>query len=395
MRKKSIYWYKRVPINLLEHFHNHSRFKISLSKLTKKKDIQKAKWLLDVLSEDIFKNYKNYDLELAKKYLSLGFKRILLQLNELEEIKLLDIEQEDNKITLKQAIEETIKQKEEYHTQKLLNLKKQGLDISNKKKVSSTVRQYIAIQKLVLKYFTYKICIEDIDYKIAQEFRTYLIDQDLSNKTINLYMRQLKSIFNEYEKLNVITKNPFVVKPLPESKITKVFTNTNIQDIFINAKFTEEEILTLKIGLYSGMRLEEIGTLRLNNIQDNCFVAIDAKSNKEKVIPIHKSILNEILLRAKSNNQSEYLVFKNSKSQSRVETIRIPLNRKLKSEYDLTTHKTRATFRTYLENTEAKESFINELMGHSQSGTGNKSYVANRSIDIKREIIDNIDYRRM
>ena len=391
-KKKLIYWYKRVPTHLLKHFDNHQRFKISISKLEKKRDQAKAKWLLDDLAEDIFKHYQDYNVALAKKYLSIGFKKILLQLNNLEEIKLSDIEQEDNRIKLSQAISETIKQKEEYHNQKLINLKRQGIDISNKKKMSSTVRQYLAIQKISSKYFPNDICIEDLDYKQAQQFRTYLIDQDLSNKTINLYMRQLKSIFGEYEKLDIIAKNPFLVKPLPESRATKIFTNKNIQDIFTSTKFTEEEILILKIALYSGMRLEELGTLRLNNIEDNCFIAIDAKSNKEKIIPIHHIILDEILLRAKSKHRSEYLLFKNYKSQGRIEAIRGSLNRKLKAEYDLTAHKTRATFRTFLENTEAKESFINELMGHSQSGTGNKSYVANRSVDIKRKIIDSIDY---
>ena len=393
MSKKIVYWYKRVPVHLEEHFNDHKRFKISLSKLKKKRDQQKAKWLLNVLVEDIFLNYKKYDVELVKKHLKIGFKRILLQLNGLDEIKLSEIEEEDNKITLTQALSETLKQKEEYHKQKLINLERDGIDITNKKKVSSTVRQYLAIEKMLLKHFTDKVCIEDIDYKQAQEFRTFLIDQDLSNKTINLYMRQIKSIFSEYEKLNIIIKNPFIVKPLPESKTTKIFTNETIQEIISNKEFTTEDLLTLKIALYSGMRLEEIGTLRLDNIKDHCFISIDAKSNKEKIIPIHKSIIDEIILRTKSKNKLDYLIFKNSKSQSRVEVIRTKLNRKLKSMYDLTVHKTRATFRTYLENTTAKESFINELMGHSQSGTGNKVYVKNRSVDIKREIINSIDYK--
>lgn len=57
-----------------------------------------------------------------------------------------------------------------------------------------------------------------------------------------------------------------------------------------------------------------------------------------------------------------------------------------------TFHSTRSSFRTYLENTDFKESFINDLMGHSQKGMGNVKYVKNRDINIKREIINSIDY---
>ena len=55
-------------------------------------------------------------------------------------------------------------------------------------------------------------------------------------------------------------------------------------------------------------------------------------------------------------------------------------------------HSTRSSFRTFLENTETKDSFINDLMGHSQRGMGNIKYVKNRDINIKREIINSVHY---
>lgn len=403
MNNQCMYYEKRINKNF-QPIYKRQKITLSLKRIKKLNHRINARYELDSAfysAIDKFDNYEKLKLYLKKVLseliLKFNFRKSLINNNKL----LNEIKEDEKTITLNELMEKVKIIKENQYQNKLKDLVNNGIDISNKRKVSSTSKQLEAVIKLLPEKYK-NIKINKINYQIGLEMQKEFINRNLANKSVNLYMTQLKSMFTQAVKLEYVEKNPFSgINKLSESttKINNkvIFTSNEIKEMIETNYFNENEKLMLQIALFSGMRGEELLSIRLKNInlEDKTFEIMNAKAIMKKVIPIHNNILEEIEKIKQNGNDEDYLLFPNKKQKARVITIQNIINTKLRKKFGAkkTMQKIRKTFRTYLENVDfAKRGFINELMGHTQESLGEDTYVVERSLDIKKKIINSIKY---
>ena len=367
--------------------------------------------LLYFQSEKIFNNINDYDKTKAKSYLKMSLFEFLINSNNINTNKIDEkVESDLTKVTLETLMTEAIATKELIHKNKFKIMKEDGIDTSVKQKRSSTVAQYKAISNYLFKFFDKNLDIKDLKKIQANNFRKYLMSvekekidkvtkeieiENINNNTINLYIRQLQTIFKDYINDNELDRhNPFSnFKELPVSKNKKMYSFYD----FEKAKdiFNAEDYEVFQILLSSGMRFEELCTIKKENIKNNSFYFKDAKKGFDKVVPIHISFLNSIDKKLEILNDDDYLFFTDI-IRNRVSYKRPDFNQVLKENFDKTLHKTRTTFITYLNvfNEGFSDKDIKSLT-HKLQGTDDKNYVITRNLNNLKNIINSIDFKKL
>ena len=396
---------KRVPESLQTQL-GLQRFKISLNKCINKTQVKKAKIFLEMKVMDIFKDPFNFNKEKAKEYLKISLNIFILEnANSINISKINhNINKKINKVTLVEIINKAIEKKNIEHIVKMKQLQKNGVDIKVKQE-NSTIKQYKAILNYVKEFFNDDFDFLDLVHKKAEEFRNFLITyeketkndevKNIDNNTINIYIKQLKTICKNYivdNDLNI--NNPFNnFKTLPISENKKIFKYDEIKQL--EQLLSDEEYLFFKFLTLSGLRFEEMIAINKSNIIDNCLVFADAKNQFKRIVPIHKCILEQINKKAQNLSNEEYLFFTLEQNDSRLYK-RIKINFILKENFDKTLHKTRATFITYLNyyNTNFSDNDIRSLT-HKVDGVDNKNYVLTRNADNLRIIVDSINLEKL
>lgn len=424
-QKKIKYWYKEIPQELKSVL-GSSKFKISLSKL-EKKEHRDADRILTLAAKEIFVNINLFDRQKAKEFLKVNLFNTLLKNKGINKMNLEDFKskketqqeqeiQEKDIITLEKVFEKGIKNANFKSSNKLQMLEKKGIDISQKPKKDSTVRQYEATLNHLKKFFGENKNIKEISREDARDFQIYLFEKGLDPVGINKYINQIKKFFTILVKDRILQFNDFDIEKLEEDNDKKdMFTNEDIK--LILSKLDGEFKTIFEFGIYTGMRISEILDIKIKHIEEDILLIPWSKTGKKRETVIHKNInLDYGKITELKINGGEYLnqyLFFYDTLKNRVdiaeeindvikEILKGKINFEEKDEEEIkeelrqikrkSFHSTRSSFRTFLENTETKDSFINDLMGHSQRGMGNIKYVKNRDINIKREIINSVHY---
>lgn len=288
---------------------------------------------------------------------------------------------------------------------KINNITKKANGVDTSLKNDKTLEAYNSIEKHLYNFFKKDFDIKKIDADMTQDFRYYLLDEEIGLGSINTYIKHLKAIFNRKIEKNLITFNPFShLKDFETSKDKQIFSHEEINNISKN--LNEENKLIFETLLYSGMRLDELSSIKKNNIMNDSFYFKDSKNYFDKVVPIHTNILNKINSKLEKIKDDEYLFYsdinnntnkKDNKINSRVANIRLKLQPTIKeNSNNKTVHKTRSTFISYVNfyNNNFNQNDI-KSMTHALSGEDNKSYVVGRNIENLKLIINNIDLNKI
>lgn len=202
----------------------------------------------------------------------------------------------------------------------------------------------------------------------------------LTNNYINVFFNNYRSFFF-YLKYIEIYKNDifdtFLLLPKTQSEGYSEFSYEDIKILLHNdVKKGNKEIIQdfIKIGLYSGMRLDEIGQLRKENIVEidgvMCFELVeDIKAGKtlktkssKRIIPIH-SQLTDIIDKYLTTSKNNFLMWSGSSNRNsdRIgEYIRLFITDEAK-----VFHSTRKNFAQELYKHPEHELVIKYLTGHS------------------------------
>lgn len=386
---------RRIP----EQYQNKlglTRFKISLVKCKNKTQVEKAKMLLYFQSEKIFENIENYDKTKAKNYLKNSLMEYLLNTDYMQ-IKILSKKVEDNinKVTIIDILNNEMRKRKVIFDANQIEKAKAGVDTTIKK--DKTYDAYVTIKNHLLNYK----CILDKDYSELinddfEEFKFFLLEKNIGLSSIGNYFKHLKAIFNRLIEANNIKYNPIKVptkKSLEEDK--KMFKYEEIETILNSLK--DDENLLFKTLLFTGMRMDELSSIKKKNIKNDSFYFFDSKSYFKKIVPIHSNILDDINRTISNLNDDDY-IFKNEiKGKNRVDYIRNPINHLFKElNIEKTLHKTRATFITYLNfyNDKFNSNDI-KVLTHALQGEDNKSYVVAKNIENLRAIVNSIDLTKI
>jgi len=223
-----------------------------------------------------------------------------------------------------------------------------------------------------------------------------LVNEKISNSTINRKISSLNSYYKFLLKTGDIKINPLIQHkslktkstiqlPFSELEISNVFNPENFENSFEGTR----DFLILEILYSTGIRRQELIDLKIQNIDySNKRIKVLGKRNKERYIPLIDStikLLNEYLefRNAKKNIKSNHFLFLTSKGKKIYDNLVYRITKKYFTGYSTklkkSPHILRHSFATHLLNNGADLNSVKDLLGHTSLAA--TQVYTNRSIE--------------
>jgi len=253
----------------------------------------------------------------------------------------------------------------------------------------------ISFQKFNHRCFDQKK-ISKVTYTQIRSWIVFLVDSQISNKTINRKISSLNSYFKFLLKTGDIKINPLaqhkalktkstIQLPFSESEILNALRLENFQNSFEGLR----NYLILEMLYSTGMRRQELIDLKIQNIDySNKRIKVLGKRNKERYIPLIDStieLLHEYteFRNAKKNIKTNNFLFLTSKGKKIYDNLVYRITKKYFSEFSTklkkSPHILRHSFATHLLNNGADLNSVKDLLGHTSLAA--TQVYTNRSID--------------
>jgi len=211
----------------------------------------------------------------------------------------------------------------------------------------------------------------------------------ISTGTKKAYKSLLNSIFTYAIKYEFIEKNIISFIDIGSHKKVRsplTFSKNEIALLWKNRSVQNVDIILMLI--YTGLRINELLNLKKKDIKiKNRYIITGSKtkSGKDRLIPLHKSILP--LIENRMINTSEYLIENNQKKikyvSFRKNFLKLIKLLKLKNH---SIHDTRHTFATIINNAGANSTSIKTIIGHSNFKLTEKVYTHKDIIELKKAV---------
>ena len=252
--------------------------------------------------------------------------------------------------------------------------------------------------------------IRSVQKKHVSEFLSELIEREnYAKNTIDGILGDLSSFFNWAEGSGLVSYNPVngvsKVIPIPKGKSIDDQSNLPYSNDMLERWFEhikdEPMIFGIScIGLYSGMRLDEICSLKKEDVLDDCFRVTEGKTKSSiRTVPIQNIILpivekligtsnNEFLLsdlRTRGNDRSHYV--------GKLMTTRRKQLGFEKRKY--TFHSFRSNFMTEMDNNGTELSVTERLVGHSHKNLVRDVYSSGVRLERLRNAINQLSYGKV
>jgi len=220
--------------------------------------------------------------------------------------------------------------------------------------------------------------ISKIPYSIIRSWIVNLSDSNLSPLTINRKISALSRYYDFLIKLELIdespTKNHKRLKV--QSKIIIPFTEDevfSVINVFDDTFEGKRDMLIIDTLYSTGIRRDELIKIKLNDLLfDENLIKIQGKRNKERLVPLLPSLLqninNYIKLRSniKSSINNLFITKKGTQiGPSLVYRVVKKYFSKVSSKVKISPHVLRHSFATHLLNNGAGINTIKEILGHS------------------------------
>ncbi len=223
--------------------------------------------------------------------------------------------------------------------------------------------------------------IKGVDAKLIRSWIIYLMENEISARSVNRKVSTLKSFYKYLMKLEIIETNPALNITLPKvRKKLPSFVDENSMNILLDGGFFEKDflgtrdklIITLLYG--TGIRLAELVSLQETDIDMEQFlIKVLGKRNKERIIPYPKELnklINEYLeLRNREFEGTTPYFLVTSKGDKVYDKLiyRVVKNKLggITSLEKKSPHILRHTFATHLLNKGADLNAVKELLGHA------------------------------
>lgn len=272
--------------------------------------------------------------------------------------------------------------------------------------------------KKIISQFTFS----EVDAAWLLEYEKWMIRNDKSNSTVGIYLRPLRAIFNDAiaDKIISFSQYPFHNKEnkngykIPASKkVKKALEMKDLKALFNSKTLTPEEEEARDFFFFSylsnGMNTKDIALLKWNNISDNSFTFIRAKTantTKSNQLPIVVPIVEyhkKILLKYGTPIIKTDYVFPILKKGMNAEEMKRRINaftrfinqhiKKVAKRHGISekisTYWARHSFATQLMNNNTSTEFIKQALGHNSLTTTN-NYLNSFSSDIQEEKINSL-----
>lgn len=153
----------------------------------------------------------------------------------------------------------------------------------------------------------------------------------------------------------------------------------------------------ISLAAYTGARIEEICSLKVEDVTDNAFKITDAKTKAGiRAIPIHSKI-EPVVKRLKENSKDGYLLsgltFNKYGDRSNAIGKRFgTLKTGLGFNRDKSTHSFRHSLITFLDDAGVQTTHIQDIVGHEKAGTTGKVYNKAAPVSVLKVDIENLVY---
>jgi integrase/recombinase XerC len=242
--------------------------------------------------------------------------------------------------------------------------------------------------------------IVDVNYPQIRQWIVNLVEHKISNRSINRKVSALNTYYRFLLKIGDIKQNPLVKhKALKTSKKIQIpFSEVEIATVLDDIPFKNDfegirNKLIVELFYSTGIRRIELVELKLTSIDlGNKSLKVLGKGNKERVIPLIRSVLQTIQDYLKLRNELEcikdtHALFLTKKGVKIYETLVYRIINdyfsKASSKVKKSPHILRHSFATHLLNQGADINAIKELLGHS-SLASTQVYTHNSISELKK-----------
>jgi len=238
-------------------------------------------------------------------------------------------------------------------------------------KSRNTVKMYSYIAEQFLEFIGYDR--ERINLESIEKFKEYLaIEKGYSKSSIYLYVRALQSFVN-YLEVNDIGR---LKAPKRPQKVPNYLAGEEVRAILKSCSDIRERLI-VELLVYTGIRVSELCSLRINDIDLNgrTIRIRSGKGDKDRIVVFSEEMLSDLrsyISMIRSRMKSEFL-FPTSKSKKispvTVEKIIRRIVARAGIQKKITPHTFRHTFATSLLRNGADLRTIQILLGHSSIST--------------------------
>ena len=248
-----------------------------------------------------------------------------------------------------------------------------------------TVKAYIDDLNFFQKFIEINfdtVNIDDVNYSMIRSWIVEMVDNKISNSSVNRKIASLKAYYKFLLKIKIIDSSPLLKhKSLKTSKILQIpFSEKELHTILNHLQFNKgfegvRDKLIIDLFYSTGIRRSELINLKLQNVNkyDNT-IKVLGKRNKERIIPILPEIvkqinfylLERIQLQHISDKDYFFLMLKGVKlNDSFVYRLINYYFSNVSEKVKKSPHILRHTFATHLLNNGADLNSVKELLGHS------------------------------
>ena len=246
--------------------------------------------------------------------------------------------------------------------------------------------------------------IENVNYSQIRSWIVSLVDQNLSNVSVNRKMASLKSFYKFLLRTKQIEINPMLKhKALKTPKTIQIpFSEKELGDLMDVISSSEgfegvRDKLIVDLFYATGVRRAELISLKFYNVDLSArVIKVLGKRNKERIIPVLPIVYDQIRLYIKERALLEELVngdhfFVSKKglklSESFVYRLINSYFSRVSEKVKKSPHVLRHTFATHLLNNGADLNSVKELLGHS-SLASTQVYTHNSLAELKKVYSD-------
>ena len=222
--------------------------------------------------------------------------------------------------------------------------------------------------------------LEKIHYNQIRSWLVTLIQQDVSNRTVNRKVSSLRSFYKFLQKTGDISISPLAKHkslkvqkkeqiPFTQKEVNEVIASLDVNNDFVSVR----NKLMVELFYSTGIRRVELVNIKEKNIDfNNKLIKVLGKRNKERYVPLLPSVLETLKkynqLREKKNTNIEEF-FVTEKGAKIYETLVYRVINlyfsQVSTKVKKSPHILRHTFATEMLNEGADLNSVKELLGHS------------------------------